>query len=321
MARPASLAWLSLRPSDALRARVKAYVPASPHFRPHYEKWRVRTQARTDWHVMLYLSHAARWMDEAKLPNWDPEDEDELRDDVWFNAACVVMFQAERGYTLRDIELHLIDWNKSDQPPDARNSDRDAYLGGMHYLRVQLRVFVSETLDVMTHSTVLGSMYDVEDIDVDFLCRALRRNRVRLTMITNPGAQREVWISEPTEDEENKSRVVVRNLEFYDDEPPTEEEAYEEGDADVQGGILNVTHYGTVDLRSDGPNGWIVDDLIAGTKRADVAAVIEQSAPTAPSLNMDVAELVAEFGVLDIRDEAVFPRPPEPLRDTRKRAI
>lgn len=307
--------WITLQPSNELRARVKAYVPASPHFRHHYEKWRVRTQARTDKHVMFYLFRAANWLDDAEFPTENKESDGNLREDVWFNAACIVMFEEERGYSQRDIELHLLNWNNYDMPKDVRDARRDLYMRGGHLVNL-LR-----TYDPRAHNEATEALGHVEDIDVDYMCRALRSNRVPLIMTTNSGERHEVWISDPMESEENESAVVVDNL-YFDPAYGTlrEEEKYEHGDADVRDGVLNVTDYGVVDLRSDGPNGSIVDDMAWGKKRSNVAAAIHGGVPTAPALTLDIAKITAEFGVLNIQDEDVFPPTPRPIRDTRKRA-
>jgi len=319
---PRAQAWQRLRPSDALRARVKAYVPASPHFHAHYERWRAYTQRRTDAQVIHYLFYAARWLDASGFPVNDIDYGSELREDVWFNAVCIWIFHIERGYALRDIELHLVDWNDYERADDFRESHRDAYLAGKTYLHVEAD-FDEGKFCNNPHGALLSNMHDVEDIDVDYVCRALRRNKIRLTMTTIYDTPHEVWINEAKEDEENASRVVIANFdhetndEYYTEW--TEDEVDEAGEADYENGVLTCVNHGTVDLRSSGPNGWIVDELIAGPRRADVAAVIEQNTPTAPGLELGVAELVAEFGMLDIRDNNVFPRPRGHPHDNRKR--
>lgn len=321
---PRTQAWQRLRPSDALQARVKAYVPASPHFHAHYERWRAYTQRRTDAQVAHHLFYAARWLDASGFPVKDADNGTELREDVWFNAACVWIFHIERGYALRDIELHLIDWNDYERADDFRESHRDAYLAGKAYLHVEAD-FEEGKFYSNSHGALLSNMHDVEDIDVDYVCRALRRNGVRLTMTTIHDTPHEVWIKEAKEGEGNASRVVIANFDYETNDeyyaPHTEEEADEAGEAEYEDGVLTVVNFGAVDLRSSGPNGWIVDDMIAGTKREEVAAAIEQNAPTAPQFEIGLAELVAEFGVLDIRDNNVFPRPRGHPRDGRKRSL
>lgn len=325
---PRARAWQQLRVSAALQARVKAYVPASPHFHAHYERWRLYTQRRTDAHVAHYLLCAARWLDASDFPIRDGERGTELQEDVLFNAACIWIFHIERGYELRDIELHLINWNDFDRAEDFRAAHRRAYRRDGSYLRAEasvLRIEGGSGRDyyIAAHDAILSNMHDVEDIDVDYVCRALRRNKIRLTMTTIYNTPHEVWINEAKEDERNASRVVIANFDHETDDeyytPWTEEETDEAGEAEYENGVLTVVNHGAVDLRSSGPNGLIVDELIAGPRRADVAAAIEQSTPTAPQFELGLAELVAEFGVLDIRDDNVFPRPHGHPPDKRKR--
>lgn len=318
---PRAQAWQRLCPSDALRARVKAYVPASPHFHAHYEAWKLYTQKRTDAQVMHYLFYAAKWLDASGFPTSDEDSGSTLREDVWFNAACIKIFEIERNYELREIELHLINWNTFGRPDDIRESKRDEYLRGVTYLRVE-GGFIGGEFTHDPHSTILSNMDDVEDIDVDYMCRALRRNKIKLTMTTRLDTLHEVWIHEAKE-EENASRVLIAHYDFetwdeYYMSPALDDPNYAE-EAEYHNGVLTVVSYGTIDLRSGGPNGWIVDDLIGGPRRADVAATIEQNAPTAPRLTLDIAKLVAEFGTLDVQDKDVFPRPRGHPHDKRKR--
>lgn len=316
-------AWQRLQPSDALRARVKAYVPASPHFHAHYEAWKLYTQKRTDAQVAHYLFQAARWLDASDFPTVEDDNSPVLREDVWFNAACIRILEIERNYELREIELHLINWNTFDRPDDIRELNRDAYLAGVAYPRVEGDFLNGEFMQ-SPHGTILSNMYDVEDIDVDYVCRALRRNMTRLAMEMDGGALHEVWIHE-AEDEENTSRVLIAhyNSGAHDesDMPPAPEDPNYAEEAEYAKGVLTVVDYGTVDLRSSGPNGRIIDELIGGPKRADVAATIEQNAPTAPRLTLDIAKIVAEFGVLNVQGVDVFPRPRGHPPDKRKRAI
>lgn len=320
--------WGQLRPGAELYARVKAYVPASPHFRDHHERWRVRTQSRTDAAVRRYLVDAAQWLDASAFPTHDTVNVPGSREEIWFNAACIKIFEYERGYELREIELHLINWRSDVYVDlDTWRENRIEYATGRTYLEIKTKDD-DWNFSPACHDALLYHMIDIASIDVNYVCRALRRARAPLIMTTLSRTTRTVWILETKRDEddaagENPSEVcfgtvVDHAVTQYD--VLDEEESYVQERAEEEDGTLVVHNYGSVDLRSSGPNGALIDDMIAGITQSDVAATVYGNVPTAPRLTQDVAGLVAQFSVFHIHRDSVFPHPPTPAHEMRKHA-